>query len=329
MDFVTVANPGNAADPANSGSVPGIGTVNATFGIGTYEVTNSQYVEFLNSVDETGANTLGLYDPQMGTKAWGGILYNVTASIGSKFSIKTGFEQMPVVFVSFFDAARFTNWLHNGQGSGGTETGAYTLSGGAPTPGNATTVARNPDARFWVPSETEWYKAAYHQPVGLGGTASNYWVFPMRTDFEPISDQPPGATPDNTRVGNFFKSDGFANGYDDGYAATGSTVLDNVQNNLTTVGGYTQSKSFYGAFDQGGNVAEWNDSTDGIGGRGVRGGSWDVNAVNQRSSSRNFLEGSGAGNAFGFRVATVPEPTAIGMALFGALWLASRRNPRA
>ena len=31
--------------------------------------------------------------------------------------------------MSWYDAARFTNWLHNGQGSGSTETGAYTLNG--------------------------------------------------------------------------------------------------------------------------------------------------------------------------------------------------------
>ena len=175
MDFVTVGNPGNAADPANSGSVPGIGTINATFGIGTYEVTNSQYVEFLNSVDGTGANSLGLYDGNMGTAALGGILFNVNASVGAKFSIRTGFANMPVVYVSFFDAARFTNWLHNGQGTGSTETGAYTLSG------NASAVTRNSGAKFWVPSESEWYTAAYHQPVGLGGNASNYWIFPTRT----------------------------------------------------------------------------------------------------------------------------------------------------
>ena len=189
MDFVTVGNPGNAADPANSGSVPGIGTVNAAFGIGTYEVTNSQYAEFLNSVDVTGANALGLYDVNMGATAFGGILFNVNATIGSKFSIRTGFANMPVVYVSFFDAARFTNWLHNGQGSGATETGAYTLSGGTVTPGNAATVSRNSGAQFWVPSENEWYKAAYHQPVGLGGDSDNYWRYPMGTNLQPFSDE--------------------------------------------------------------------------------------------------------------------------------------------
>ena len=325
MDFVQVGNPGNAADPANSGSVPGIGTVNVTFGIGTYEVTNAQYVEFLNSVDQTGANALALYDAQMGSTAWGGILFNAGAANGAKFSIRTGFDNMPVVYLSFFDAARFTNWLHNGQGGGSTETGAYTFTGGTSTPGNASTVTRNTGAKFWLPSESEWYKAAYHQPVGLGGTASNYWVFPMQTDLEPFSDQPPGATPDNTRVGNFFKSDGINNGYDDGYVVP----FDHVQNNLTAVGAYTQSKSFYGTFDLGGNVSEWNDSTDGIGGRGVRGGAWDGSSVNQRASSRSFFDGSGAGNTVGFRVATVPEPSVIGLAISALLGLAFRRNKRA
>ena len=41
-----------------------------------------------------------------------------------------GYANRPVDYVSFWDAARFTNWLHNGQGLGGdTENGAYTLGG--------------------------------------------------------------------------------------------------------------------------------------------------------------------------------------------------------
>jgi formylglycine-generating enzyme required for sulfatase activity len=39
-------------------------------------------------------------------------------------------QNMPVHFVSFYDALRFANWLTNGQGGGDTETGAYTLLGG-------------------------------------------------------------------------------------------------------------------------------------------------------------------------------------------------------
>jgi hypothetical protein len=82
----------------------------------------------------------------------------------------------------------------------------------------------------------------------------------MKTNNQPYSDQPPGATPDNTRVGNFHKNDGLANGYDDGYAATGSTSCPTIgQNCLTDVGAYNSSPSYYGTFDQGGNVREWNE----------------------------------------------------------------------
>ncbi len=60
-------------------------------------------------------------------------------------------------YVSFFDAMRFTNWLHNGQGSGDTESGAYTI-------GSGTDEVRSANAKYWIPSEDEWYKAAYYDP---------------------------------------------------------------------------------------------------------------------------------------------------------------------
>ena len=93
----------------------------------------------------------------------------------------------------------------------------------------------------------------------------------MKTNSVPYSDQPPGATPDNTRVGNFYQNDGSANGYDDGYAVTGSTSYSSSQNYLTDVGAYTSSPSYYGTFDQGGNVFEWNEAL--ISG-GVSGRAW-------------------------------------------------------
>jgi hypothetical protein len=96
---------------------------------------------------------------------------------------------------------------------------------------------------------------SYHR-----GDSDGYWAYPMRTNSVPYSDQPPGATPGNTRVGNFYKDDGFANGYDDGYAVTGSLGLSLTQNYLTDVGAYSSSSSFYGTFDQGGNVREWNET---------------------------------------------------------------------
>jgi hypothetical protein len=54
---------------------------------------------------------------------------------------------------------------------------------------------------------------------------------------------------------NFYQDDGLANGFDDGYAVTGSTTNVATQNYLTDVGAYASSPSYYGTFDQGGNVA--------------------------------------------------------------------------
>ena len=329
MDFVPVGNPGNASDPANSVSVPGIGTVNDVFGIGAYEVTNSQYTEFLNSVDLGGANSLGLFDLGMANDAQGGIVLSPGAPAGSKFSTKTGYANLPVVYVTFFDAVRFTNWLHNGQGSGSTETGAYTLLGGTPIPSNASTLTRNSGAQFWVPSENEWYKAAYFHPASLGGDTDDYWLYPMRTNLQPFSAQPFAVTPDNSRLGNFFSFDGLANGYNDGYAATGSPTFVPTQTFLLGVGAYTDSRSFLGTYDQGGNVMEWNDTLGAGEMRGIRGGSWGGNSADLRASSRGFLDPSGAGNIVGFRVGTVPEPTTTGLSLLGVVALVSRRKKRA
>ncbi len=38
------------------------------------------------------------------------------------------------------DRCRIKYWQHNGQGSGDTETGAYTPEGGTITPGNANSI---------------------------------------------------------------------------------------------------------------------------------------------------------------------------------------------
>ena len=44
----------------------------------------------------------------------------------------------PVVFVSWYDAARFANWVNNGATAGAsTETGAYTMANGVSVSRNA------------------------------------------------------------------------------------------------------------------------------------------------------------------------------------------------
>ena len=236
-------------------AVPIAGTVANPYVIGKFEVTNAQYVEFLNTVDPTGANPRGLYNPLMTSDPLGGIGFSAAAANGSKYSIKFASSNTPVVFVSFFDAARFTNWLHNGQGAGNTENGAYLLQGGTPIPSNADVVTRRPNATWSLPTFDEWYKAAYHKNDGITG---NYFDYPTATNATPFSDQPPGtSSPIPANTANFRLNDGLANGYNDGFAVSGSNSQRPGTNYLTNVGAYTTADSAYGTFDQAGNVWEW------------------------------------------------------------------------
>ncbi len=320
IDTVTVGNPGNPNDPLTGGLYGG---VSETYAIGKYEVTLNQYRDFLAAVAVT--DTYGLYNEGMGVDLnISGITR--TGSPGSYAYAVIGDGNRPVTYVSWYDAARFSNWLHNGQPSTGsqtagtTETGAYALNEATSGFG----FSKGGGAQYWIPSENEWYKAAYYQPAVAGGDADGYWLYPMQTNSVPYSDQPAGATPDNTRVGNFYADDGLANGYDDGLAVyTGGNVL-------TPVGAYTLSDSYYGTFDQGGNVWEWNDAI--ISSLpGLRGGSWYFNEGYLLSSVRVF----GGDPAFedfnrGFRIATVPEPTvSVSLMLAGGLLLARRKRPSA
>jgi formylglycine-generating enzyme required for sulfatase activity len=139
-------------------------------------VTNTQYAAFLNAT--AASDPFGLYNTEM-AGSFGGITRS--GSDGSyTYNTVNGRENNPVGYVSFFDATRFANWLHNGQGSGDTETGAYTLTtGGTPT--------RNSGWQWAVTSEDEWYKAAYFQPASAGGDSDSYWLYPTSSNSVPTT----------------------------------------------------------------------------------------------------------------------------------------------
>jgi formylglycine-generating enzyme len=314
FDWATVGNSGNAPDST------GFGAVNNVYRISKYEVTNAQYTEFLNAVDPMGTNPNGVYRGSMGSSARGGIVFNGEADSGWKYSNKTNMGNKPVNYVSFLDAMRFTNWLENGQpvGGVGTESGVYTI-------GNRLDATRSPGTAFFIPSEDEWYKAAYHKNDGVTG---NYWDFPTSTDTMPDSDQPPeSGEPTASNTANFYRDDGIANGYNDGYAVTGSTTFNSSVDYLTDVGAYTASLSPYGTFDMGGNVYEWNETVMGSTSRCVRGGDWfnvsDLMAASYRFSVHPTFEYSNVG----FRVASsavVPEPSSLLLGAFVAISLFKR-----
>jgi formylglycine-generating enzyme required for sulfatase activity len=333
IDTVPVGDVGNPKDP-ESGNL--YGGVNYAYSIGKYEVTVAQYTEFLNAVAAT--DTYDLYSTAMETDLNVAGIARSGAAGGYTYSV-IGSPNHPITYVSWGDAARFANWLHNGQPTGAqsaatTERGAYALNG-ANTDAALMAVSRNAGAKWFIASENEWYKAAYYQPAAQGGDVDSYWDYPMRTNTMPYSDQPPGDVPDVTRVGNFNSNDGPPPGYNRGYAVTGSIVFDNTQNYLTDVGAYSSSPSYYGTFDQGGNALEWQESVfSALNGtfRGLRGGGWYGHSNVLRGPYRNFAGGpTGQNNEVGFRVAmmAIPEPsTALLATMVCSLLMPSVRRRR-
>ncbi len=331
IDTVPVGDIGNPNDTAT-----GDGRVDYAYRISKYEVTIGQYIAFLNAVAAT--DTYGLYNPAMATNFHiAGISQNGNDGHYSYTAI--GSPNRPVTYVSWGDAARFSNWLQNGQPTGAqdlstTEGGAYLLNG-ATSADALMLVSRKLGATWGIPTKNEWYKAAYYQPASLGGDSDNYWDYPMKTNSKPYSDQPPGATPDNTRVGNFYQNDLIANGYDDGFAVPGSPFPSDSQNMLTDVGAYTLSSSFYGTFDQGANVTEWTEeiSKESSSMRVVSGGTYGDTYPGMEAAFENFtshFNPRAEFNTIGIRLisfqASVPEPCCVALCIAGVLTLGTRRG---
>lgn len=294
FEWATVGNVGNAADPLNSGTIPGIGSVGNEYRIAKHEVTNEQYAVFLNAVAATDTNNL--YTALMGSNSRGGIT-RAGSSGGFTYAVKADMGNKPVNFVSLFDAMRFVNWLHAGQPTGAqdastTEDGVYTISDGL-------SEIRAVDARFFIPTENEWYKAAYHQPVSQGGDAEDYWLYPTATNSVPTM-ATAAATGDISNPGANVANFG------------GGAVWNDQDGNVTTVGSAgASSESFYGTANQGGNVWERNEAlVEGVL-RGLRGGSWLGASSNMRSSFQaGFIVGS-KDFTVGFRVASPVPQTPI------------------
>ena len=273
IDYVNVGNAGNLADP-----LTGYGAVGYAYQIGKYEVTNTQYGAFLNAAAKT--DSYGLYNSSMSS-------YGITQSGSSgsyTYSVTSALANRPVVYVSWFDAARFANWMMNSQGDGSTETGAYTLNGAI-----SGIITANIGAQVYIPSENEWYKAAYYSAAN-----TSYSLYPNGQNTITTAD---------------------AN-YD---ASVGTT---------SNVGTYSNDSSYYGTFDQGGNVWEWNDAVISGSSRGLRGSHWNGMTGDLASSGRNLsFDASIENDQFGFRVASaVPEPTPMLLTMVAGGMMLIRRK---
>jgi len=280
IDFVNIGNAGNAADTTTYGAVP------YEYRMGKYEISQ-------NAI--TNATASGMTGVTAGP--WTG--------------------NQPAANITWYEAAAFVNWLNTSTG----KTAAYNLtfsnsswsmalwsSEQAWTTGG-TNLYRNKDASYFLPSENEWYKAAYYNPAG-----SNYFVYPT------ASSSAPTAVASGTNAG--------------------TAVYNGLRTNPADVP-LSGGLSPYGTMGQGGNVWEWNESAyDGINSsstesRVYRGGAWGDGLGTLGSSVRYSLAPELDYTTYGFRVASVgvtpvPEPStyfaALGLLCLGALpWLRRRR----
>jgi formylglycine-generating enzyme len=224
LQFVTVGDPGNAADTT------GYGSVGYTYQMGKYHVTVGQYCQFLNAVAKT--DTYGLFSDNHVNSSMAGDYptFGIARTGGSgnySYSITGSYSQgvnCPIFDISWGDAARFCNWLQNGQPTGAegneiTETGAYTLNG-ALTASALMAITRNTGAMYFIPTEDEWYKATYYKS---GGTNVGYWRYPTQSD----------TAPSNVLSSTGTNNANFARSYESGFT--------DPTNYLTPVGAFAGS----------------------------------------------------------------------------------------
>jgi hypothetical protein len=167
-------------DVHNANDVSGYGGVNYKYFISKYEITNDEYVIFLNST--ASYDDYNSYNSSMGSNARGGI--SRSGSYGSYlYTSRSNMGNKPIVFVNWYSAARYCNWLHNNKPNSrlqnllSTESGSYLLNGA-----NDGIIPKDRNASYWIPSEDEWIKAGYYKGYGVN---EGYWNYSTQTDSIP------------------------------------------------------------------------------------------------------------------------------------------------
>jgi len=315
ISLATVGEPGNVADPAT-----GYGAVPYTYDIGTYDVTMSQYATFLNAVATSG-DPYGVCNSSMAA-GYPGLptdgISQISKSSSYAYSV-VGNGNVPVTDLSWGDAARFVNWLQNGQptapeGPGTTETGTYALDGGTSNTA-LMAVSRSATASWVLPTLNEWYKSAYYSG---GGTNSAYWLY---------------ATQSNSTPSNVLSATGTNNAnYLVSFVGPPTFGATDYINYVTPVGAFADSPSHYGTFDQNGDVWQWNETAYDGNARGIYGGSYADTFAALHSTEPEGTYPTYFDRSFGFRAAylpsSVPEPRIMPMLASAAAILLFLRRQR-
>ncbi|HWH71653.1 MAG TPA: SUMF1/EgtB/PvdO family nonheme iron enzyme [Candidatus Sulfotelmatobacter sp.] len=196
----------------------------------------------------------------------------------------------PATYITWYEAAAFANWLNESKGYHKAYDLLYTdrwemvlWSDDQAWSAGGINRYRHKDAFYFLPTEDEWYKAAFHKNDGV---TVNYWDYASAKN----------AAPDGV---DSALDTGFDAVFGEGYSL--SRPYD-----VTNVG----APSPYGTYGQNGNVEEWCESSyngqtaSASANRVVRGGGFQDGAPGARPITRfTYAMTSGPGGR-GFRVAS-------------------------
>ena len=281
MDFVDIGDAGNADDISD-----GYGAVDYVYQMGKYQVSEA----LIDAYNTNSGGPAITYATQGANKPAGGLSWNEAARFVNWLNVDTGYAP----------AYKFTT------GGGNDNISLWTV---ADAGYNANNPFRNTLAHYVLPSEDEWYKAAYYDPNKAGG--AGYYTYATGSDTAPTNVA--GGTAPGTAV--------FRQPYADGPA------------DVTNAGGLSP----YGTMGQGGNLDEsceslytqpYNGSNNNpINSRVIRGGTWYDWPTNK--GSRDYHSPGYEASSSGFRVATVtpvPEPSSVSLIVIGAVGFLLKRK---
>jgi formylglycine-generating enzyme required for sulfatase activity len=208
------------------------------FHIGATEVTNADYVAFLNgalgegSIEVVSGLVRGAGGGEVFCETRGAVSYSRVGWTGSGFNVLDGRESHPMVGVRWFGAAAYANWLTRRAGLAP----CYDL-----TTGSCDLSSRG----YRLPTEAEWEYAA------RGGLADPYRLFPWGDDPDPARANWPGSG-DPFEAGSYPWTTpvGFYNGQ---LRRKAEFAWPSSAESYQTANG----ANAYGLHDTAGNVWEW------------------------------------------------------------------------
>jgi formylglycine-generating enzyme len=271
MEFVTIGNPGNAAD--TTGSPNPAGAVGYTYDIGKFEVSRDMITKY-NSNFGTANNLVITLDSMSG----------ITGGTGAN---------RPATGISWNEAARFVNWLNTSTGgsaaynftTGGVNDNIAVWTASDTLDYEATNPYRSKRATYVLPSYNEWYKAAYYNP-----TNSTYYDFPNGSNTAPTAVA--SGTGDNTAV------------YNQSFGQGPADV--NLAGGLSPYGVMGLGGNVFEWEESSGDLT----NSSGSSSRGIRGGLWSNDPDGLSSSTRYGYNPSFEFDFLGFRVASLPSSAA-------------------